>query len=202
MGKTTRAILWGVVVAGGLCLALEARAGCAFARIDNVQVKALLDQVKDPRVPELDRGFALETVICDDRPQVREQAMKEALAAADSPMLRSIILAQILYQAKTLRLELQETPQLAERARQYVRENQGVLALSTGLSFPVEGCVNLSTNSECGSDHRIRIQGTKIDLKIGNASDGVLELKDGGVLVGYFRPSSGAGLIPARINLF
>lgn len=203
MRGAVKTVLGAVVVGAGLCAGAQARACAEFKHIDNTQVMALLAQVKDAKAPEFDRGFAFETLICDDRPYVRDQAMKEALEAASSPMLRAIILPQVLYQAKTLRLELQEAPGLDEPSKKYIRDRKGILPLDMQKNFPSDGCINIEYGTaECRGDFRMLIRGTKVDLKLGGGSDGVLELKDGGVLVGYFRPDRNYGLIPARISLF
>lgn len=46
------------------------------------------------------------------------------------------------------------------------------------------------------------IRGTKIDLKFRSDDDGSLELKDGGLPVGYCRPDPSLMPIPARISRF
>lgn len=194
-----------LVLVGFMAFAGEARACQSFARVDNAQVMALMAQVKDPKVPELERGLALETLVCDDRPYVREQATRDALSAASSPMLRSIVLTHIIHDLKSVNLELQDSPQLNEPSKNFLRETKGIVPLRFDRRFPDIGCVNVNSDynisKECTDDQRILIRGTKINLKNGRG-DGVLELTDGGELIGYYRPRSDASPIPARINLF
>ncbi|MFG1451871.1 hypothetical protein V5F44_06380 [Xanthobacter sp. V2C-8] len=194
-------MLAGVVAV--LCSDAVAHACDEFRRVDNAQIKVLLERVKDPAVPELDRGFAFDALICDDRPHVRQEAMRQALAAVGSPMLRAQVLAQILYQAKSLRMELQDAPGLDEKTRQFIRDNRGVIAFNLQKADPSIGCIRLDTSSGgCSSYWRLLIQGTKIDIRFAPQTDGSLELREDGVLIGYFRPREGGGLIPARIALF
>lgn len=176
----------------------------SFVSLDTEQIKTLRQTLSEPKSNVIDRAIAFETLVCDSRQYVREDAMRSGLQAGQNdPTLRSAVLAQILFNAGVVRIELVPNERLNREAQNFVKQTGGLLTLEVHQVIRPEACLVLASGRRetCGAGlPSIRISGTKVSVRW-NRGDGLFELKGGSVLIGYFRPQPNASPIPGKINL-
>lgn len=192
--------LFAILLATGLVEARAALACDQFIALDAAQAKELMATLKNPGADQFDRIFAFETLVCSDRPVIRDFAMKEGLANAGDDMVRAQVLMEIMFQKERYRIRLIGSPSLDPQAKKFIEEKKAALFYDNKMTDKVKGCVSLY-GDQCRPDRQFSFKGTTILLRYDSLL-GEFRLQEDNTLAGTIREHAQAPDISAEIVLF
>ncbi|MEM8626536.1 MAG: hypothetical protein AAGF32_01230 [Pseudomonadota bacterium] len=158
-----------------------------FSDLPDVQVRAMIDLVRDTKADTLDQGFAFSTLLCARRETVRELALRAALAATDNPAVRSVALLQVLMSRDVLVMEFERGAGVDADTASFIREAGGSIGIPLVKHNRKQKTIGLFRGS---TRNLLDISGTRVTFRYSdrrrNTYRAELALADGGVLRGTF----------------
>lgn len=175
--------------------------------LDPTQARELLTLIRDPEGDALDQIFAFETLMCAQRPAVRDLATRTAIVSPN-PTLRASVMFEQMFAKEGVLVEYLPAEGLESNVYKFIKENPSQQFIFTGKTRTAS-CLSLyqADCSRDGHQYFVEISGTHVTLIYGDQYVGDFQLQ-GQELLGtihgskivYERETLGA--VPARVRLF
>ena len=93
------------------------------------EIKEFRDMLGEADADPLDRLFALEQMVCSDRPNIRSYAIEQGLKTIQDPLVRNEVMFKAMMQKTRIDVELGSSRELSDEDKKFIKENAGVLSL-------------------------------------------------------------------------
>lgn len=184
------------------CLLAHAEACESLRQLDAGTARKMMGVIRQVDGDVLDQMEAFKILSCSDEPALRNFAIEDGLRAK-SPIVRSLALAEQIFQREQIRIDFLPDASIGDREKIWMEQQGRALVYKIEIVNRQSSCVSISARSKCDdprNEQRLTIDRDKVRL-MDRDIQATFSLQPDGSLRGMLKPGRILKDIPARILL-
>lgn len=167
-------------------------------RLENGEVKRLIDVIKNPEADAFEQIIAVETLSCETRKPVRDLAFR-AMLRSPNDIIRTDAVFRALADRSSIVVQLSSRDDLDKKTLDFVKKYPEVI-FDVKFVDVEKRCISIYSNTACDPKYAAIVTRNEIVLR-NNDVVIILESRADGMLMGKYTYRENRG-IPAKIDIY